>query len=81
MDPVQQSVCIYQTILADVEKTYRPRGGGGISSIVQTADTTFKVKLLQEGRIDHLDYTVRIGAGGKVKIVDKKESTQTMGIK
>ncbi len=38
MDPVQQSICIYQAILADVAKSYTTRGGGGISSIVQTLD-------------------------------------------
>ncbi|MDR0672302.1 MAG: hypothetical protein LBF93_01295 [Zoogloeaceae bacterium] len=79
MDPVKQSICIYQAILADVEKTYPMRGGGGIGSIAQTATTTFRVQLLQEGRIDRLDYTVRIGAGGAVEIVGKKESAQTMG--
>src|ERR1700752_2955559 len=57
MDPVQESVCIYQAILADVDKTYRPRGGGGISSVVQTSDTTFTVQIAQEGRKDILNYT------------------------
>ena len=79
MDPVTQSVCIYQAILADVDKTYRLRGGGGIGSVVETSTRNYKVRIFQEGRIDHLDYTVRIGAGGKVEIVDKKESTESLG--
>jgi hypothetical protein len=77
MDAVQQSICIYQAILADVAKTYTPRGGGGVSSIVQTSTTTFTVQILQEGRKDLLKYTVKIGSGGKVEIVDRTESTQS----
>ena len=77
MNPIQQSICIYQAILADVAKTYTLRGGGGISSIVQTSTTTFTVQIAQEGRKDLLNYTIRIGSGGKVAIVDKAESTQT----
>ena len=77
MDPVEQSICIYQAILADVAKTYSLRGGGGISSIAQTSTTTFTVQIAQEGRKDVLNYTVKIGSGGKVEIVDKKQSTQS----
>ena len=77
MDPVQQSICIYQAILADVAKTYAQRGGGGISSIVQKSTTTFTVEIAQEGRKDLLNYTVKIGSGGKVEIVDKKQGTQS----
>lgn len=77
MDPVQQSICIYQAILADVAKTYTLRGGGGISSITQTSTTAFAVHIAQEGRKDVLNYTVKIGAGGKVEIVSKTQSTQS----
>jgi hypothetical protein len=77
MDPVQQSICVYQAILADVAKTYAPRGGGGISSIVQTSTTTFTVQIAQEGRQDLLNYTVKIGADGKVEIVGKTEGTRS----
>lgn len=77
MDPVQQSICVYQAILADVAKTYTTRGGGGISSIVQNSTTTFTVQIAQEGRKDLLNYTVRIGADGKVEIVGRTESTQS----
>lgn len=77
MDPVQQSICVYQAILADLAKTYTPRGGGGISAITQTSTTTFTVQVAQEGRTDLLNYTVRIGADGKVEIVGKTEGTQS----
>ena len=78
-DPVKQSVCIYQSILADVDKTYRPRGGGGIGSIVETTTMAYRVKIFQEGRTDYVDYTVRIGTGGMVEIVNKKESSENLG--
>ncbi|MDR2208269.1 MAG: hypothetical protein LBE22_04770 [Azoarcus sp.] len=78
-DAVKQSVCIYQAILADVDKTYPMRGGGGIGSIAETSTRKYKVRIFQEGHTDHVDYTVRIGAGGKVEIVDKKESTESHG--
>jgi len=77
MDPVQQSICIYQAILADVAKTYKPSGGGGISSIKQTSTTTFVVQIAQEGRHDLLNYSVKIGPAGKVEIVGKTEGTQS----
>ena len=68
MDPVQQSICIYQAILADVAKTYTPRGGGGISSIVQTSTTTFTVQIAQEARKDLL-LNVRTEAEGLDEMV------------
>jgi hypothetical protein len=77
MDPIQQSICVYQAILADVAKTYNLHGGGGISSIVQTSTTTFAVEIGQEGRKDVLNYTVKIGSDGKVEVVDRTESTRT----
>jgi hypothetical protein len=77
MNPVQQSICIYQTILADVARTYAQRGGGGISSIVQNTTTTFTVHIAQERRKDLLNYTVRIGPDGGVTILGKTESTQS----
>jgi hypothetical protein len=77
MDPLQQSICIYEAILADLTKSYKLRGGGGISSIAQTSSTTFTVQVAQEGRKDLLNYTVKVGADGKVEIVDRKESTKS----
>src|SRR5215475_1591660 len=59
MNPIQESICIYQAILADVAKTYSHRGGGGISSIVQTSTTAFTVQIAQEGKVDLLSYTVK----------------------
>src|SRR5688500_3435482 len=77
MDPVEQSICIYEALLADVAKTYKQRGGGGISSIAQKSTTTFDVQIAQEGRKDILTYTIEVAKDGKVKIVGKAESTKT----
>jgi hypothetical protein len=77
MDAIEQSICIYQAILADVSKTYQQRGGGGISGIVQKSTTTFTVQLAQEGHTDIVTYTVKIGPDGKVKIVEKTQSSES----
>jgi hypothetical protein len=77
MDAIERSICIYEAILSDVSKTYRPRGGGGITGIVQKSTTAYDVQIAQEGRKDILTYTVEVGPDGKVKIVGKTESTQS----
>lgn len=75
MDPIKQSVCIYQAILEDVDKNYSQRGGGGIGRIVQNATTTYSVHLLQEGREDVRVYEVKIATNGKVTIANVTEKT------
>lgn len=75
MDPITQSVCIYQAILEDVDKNYSQRGGGGIGRIVQNATTTYSVHLLQEGREDVRVYEVKVAANGKVTITNVTEKT------
>lgn len=77
MDPLQQSICIYEAILADVASSYPHRGGGGISSIVQKSTTSFAVQIAQEGRKDILTYEVEIGEDGEVVIAGKVESTES----
>lgn len=77
MDPLNQSICIYEAILADIARTYPHRGGGGISSIVQKSTTSFTVQIAQEGRSDLLIYEIEVGEDGKVKIAGKEESTQS----
>ena len=41
MDAIKQSVCIYEAILADVDKNYPMRGGGGIGRIVRNSTTSY----------------------------------------
>ncbi|ODU08817.1 MAG: hypothetical protein ABS84_11195 [Rubrivivax sp. SCN 71-131] len=75
MDAIRQSVCIYQAILADVDKHYTMRGGGGIGRIVQNSTSSYSVHLLQEGREDVRTYDVRLAPDGKVTITAVTEST------
>lgn len=77
MDPLQQSICIYEAILADVDATYPHRGGGGISSIVQKSTTSFTVQIAQEGRKDLITYEIEVGEDGKVEITGRQESTES----
>ncbi len=77
MDALEQSVVIYETIMADVLETYGQRGGGGISAIVQKSTTTFVVKISQEGRKDLITYEVEITAQGQVEIVNRTEETKS----
>lgn len=77
MDIIKQSVCIYQAILADVDKNYPMRGGGGISRIVQNSTTSYSVHLLQEGREDVRIYEVKLLANGQVTITGVREETIT----
>jgi hypothetical protein len=79
-DAIAQSACIYQAILADVDKTYRARGGGEISSIQETSAMNYRVRLPQIiERVDILDYTVRIGVDGEVEIVGMKVGVESYG--
>ena len=75
MDPIKQSVCIYEAILADVDKNYPMRGGGGISRIVQNSTTSYSVHILQEGHEDVRTYEIKILSGGKVAITSVAEKT------
>lgn len=76
MDAIKQSVCIYEAILADVDKNYPMRGGGGIGRIVQNSTTSYSVYLLQEGHEDVRVYEVKV-VKGKVTITSVTEKTVT----
>ena len=78
MDPVAQSICVYDLILDDIRDNYHQRGGGGISGIVQTSTTGFTARLEQEGRIDVRSYEFRFEADGRPVIVSVTESTESM---
>lgn len=75
MDPIKQSICIYQAILDDVDRNYATRGGGGIARIVQNSTNSYAVHLLQEGREDVRTYEVKTSPGGKVTITGVTEKT------
>jgi hypothetical protein len=77
-DAIEQSICIYQTILADVRENYPQRGGGGIASIKQDSTTTFTVSLPQEERIDLLHYEIILDKNGRVSITGRRQGTQSV---
>ncbi len=78
MDPVAQSICVYDLILDDIRDNYPQRGGGGISGIVQTSTTGFTARLEQEGRVDVRSYEFRFESDGRPVIASVKESTESM---
>lgn len=78
MDPVAQSICVYELILEDIRANYPLKGGGGISGIVQTSTTGFTARLEQEGRVDVRSYEIRFGADGSPAIASVTESTESM---
>ena len=77
MDVIKQSVCIYEAILADVDKNYPMRGGGGIGRIVQNSTTSYSAYILQEGHEDVRIYEVKVLPNGKVTITSVTEKTVT----
>lgn len=74
-EAVARSICILELLLADVRATYRPRGGGGISAIVQKSTLHFQVQISQEQRLDLIDYEVSVAADGLVRITSRKTGT------
>ncbi|NOQ12921.1 MAG: hypothetical protein GQ583_00365 [Methyloprofundus sp.] len=76
---VARSLCIIEMILSDIRKTYRPAGGGGISSIKQDATWVYTVSISQEERVDLITYTIEMSSDGKMTIKDRKEGVKSYG--
>lgn len=74
--PVETSRCIIEAILADLSETYKPAGGGGISSIKRDATWVFTVSIAQEERVDLVTYTVEMN-GDKVRITNRETGTKS----
>lgn len=72
MNALEQSICTYELILADMGATYEMTGGGGISSIRQATTTSFVVSVSQEERTDLVTYEIEVAKNGKVSIAGKK---------
>jgi hypothetical protein len=72
MNALEQSICIYELILADMAATYEMTGGGGISGIRQVATTSFVVSVSQEERTDLVTYEIDVAKSGAVSIAGKK---------
>lgn len=76
MNAIERSRCIIEAILADISRTYKQVGGGGISGIKQNSTTSFTVSIVQEERVDLLTYEARIDGKGKVSVTKTGEGTQ-----
>lgn len=76
MNVIERSRCIIEAILADISRTYKQVGGGGISGIKQNSTTSFTVSIVQEERVDLLTYEAKIDGKGKVNVTRTGESTQ-----
>ena len=72
MNALEQSICTYELILADMKATYEMTGGGGISGIRQATTTSFVVSVSQEERTDLVTYEIHMAKNGTVSIAGKK---------
>lgn len=79
MNAIERSKCIIEAILADISRTYKQVGGGGISAIKQNSTTSFTVSIAQEERVDLLTYEAEVDAQGRVRLSGPKTGTQSPG--
>lgn len=79
MNPIERSKCIIEAILADISRTYKDVGGGGISAIKQNSTTSFTVSIAQEERVDLLTYEAEVDAHGRVKLSAARKGTESPG--
>lgn len=77
MNAIERSKCIIEAILADISRTYKQVGGGGISAIKQNSTTSFTVSISQEERVDLLTYEATVDGKGKVSVRKTAENTQS----
>jgi hypothetical protein len=77
MNAIERSKCIIEAILADISRTYKQVGGGGISAIKQNSTTSFTVSIAQEERVDLLTYEATVDDKGKVSVRKTGEAAQS----
>ncbi|WP_332694776.1 hypothetical protein [Bosea sp. (in: a-proteobacteria)] len=77
MNAIERSKCIIEAILADISRSYKEIGGGGISAIKQNSTTSFTVSIAQEGRVDLLTYEAQVDGKGKVSVSKTGTDTQS----
>ena len=73
--PLEQSQAMIRAILNDIGETYTQGGGGGISSIQQTATRTYVVSISQEERIDQIRYELALDERCQVSILSRNTTT------
>jgi len=76
---VLRSQFLIKFIFDDINKTYTQTGGGGITSIKETATDTFEVSIAQEERMDVFAYQLSINDDCEVTMISKEESTISFG--
>lgn len=74
---LSRSTATINQILVDLNNTYKHVGGGGITSIQQTATDTYLVSVSQEERIDQIHYTVKLDKSCQLRILEKHETTKS----
>jgi hypothetical protein len=74
---LEKSSAIIIALVADINKNYSFKGGGGISDIEEIATGIYRVSLPQEERVDQFQYQVTIDANCKVTIVKKESMTKS----
>lgn len=77
MNAIERSKCAIEAILAELARSYKLTGGGGITEIRQNTSTSYTVSIAQEERVDQFTYEVEIDSAGKVTILNVKESTKS----
>lgn len=77
MNAIERSKCIIEAILADISRSYKQVGGGGISAIKQNSTTSFTVSISQEERVNLLTYEATVDAKGTVSVKKTGESTKS----
>ncbi|MCL2591147.1 MAG: hypothetical protein FWD67_09830 [Betaproteobacteria bacterium] len=73
---LERSTCMIGLILADLKKNYGFVGGGGITSIRESASMSYTVELPQEERIDIFTYEFEM-RGGLIAVKSKKGTVKS----
>lgn len=68
---VSHSKRMIETVLADIMKTYKMTGGGGISEIKMISTNTYQITILQEESPHIFTYEMDTQANCKIKIIKK----------
>ena len=74
--PLGRSLLLIEAILEDVVNTYAHSGGGGITSIKETATNVYAVEISQEERVDVITYEGDVSLDGIVVILKRDEGAK-----
>ena len=74
--PLGRSLLLIEAILEDVVSTYTHSGGGGITSIKETATNVYAIEISQEERVDVITYEGDVSLDGIVVILNRDEGVK-----